>query len=159
MGKTKRVASNESADIVRMLAMLSGSFDESRLEEINTLDFRIYHEVNNGAYKAGFSSNQETHEKACATYFRALDWLNTKLANSRYLITNDAPTEVDLRLFPTIYRHDPVYHSRMKLNVAMVRDYVHLDRGRCVVPLPNQDRRHRLCAACVHETDNLFGGE
>lgn len=126
--KTKRVVSNESADIVRMLAMLSGSFDESRLEEINTLNFRIYHEVNNGAYKAGFSSNQETHEKACATYFRALDWLNTKLANSRYLITNDAPTEVDLRLFPTIYRHDPVYHSRMKLNVAMVRDYVHLNR-------------------------------
>ena len=43
-------------------------------------------------------------------------------------MTGDAPSEADLRLFPTIYRHDPVYYCRMKLNVAMVRDYKNLNR-------------------------------
>lgn len=78
--------------------------------------------------RAGFSSSQAVHEEAVRKYFIAFDWLNTKLAASKYLLTDDAPTEADLRLFPTVYRHDPVYHSRMKLNVAMVRDYPHLNR-------------------------------
>jgi putative glutathione S-transferase len=57
-----------------------------------------------------------------AKYFTAFDWLDKMLSKSKFLLTNDAPTEADLRLFPTVYRHDPVYHARMKLNVAMVRD-------------------------------------
>ena len=78
--------------------------------------------------RAGFSSSQVVHEEAVRKYFIAFDWLNTKLKASKYLLTDDAPTEADVRLFPTVYRHDPVYHSRMKLNVAMVRDYPHLNR-------------------------------
>lgn len=126
--KTLRVVSNESADIVRMFAMQSGFFDESLLERTDAVNARVYQDVNNGAYRAGFSSSQKTHEDAVRKYFAAFDWLNNLLSASKYLLTNDAPTEADLRLFPTVYRHDPVYFSRMKLNVAMVRDYPNLNR-------------------------------
>jgi len=130
--KSGRVVSNESADIVRMFSTVSrsseGGPDESLLRRIDAINARIYQDVNNGAYRAGFSSNQAAHEEAAAKYFKAFDWLDKILADSKYLLTSDKPTEADLRLFPTIYRHDPVYHTRMKLNVAMVRDYPHLNR-------------------------------
>ena len=108
--------------------LLSGAFDESKLEAIDAVNARIFQDVNNGAYRAGFSSNQATHEDAVRKYFAAFDWLNTMLSTSKYLLTSDVPSEADLRLFPTVYRHDTVYHSRMKLNVAMVSDYPHLNR-------------------------------
>lgn len=126
--KSKKVVSNESADIVRMFSTLSGTFDLDKVELIDELNSRIYQDVNNGAYRAGFTSNQASHEEASAKYFKAFDWLDGLLSKSKYLIGDDKPSEVDLRLFPTIYRHDPVYFSRMKLNVAMVRDYPNLNR-------------------------------
>jgi len=126
--KTKRVVSNESADIVRMFAMASGSFDKAKQPEIDALNARIYQDINNGAYRAGFSSSQATHEEATQKYFRALDWLNNRLAGSKFLCTTNSPTEADLRLFPTVFRHDAVYYARMKLNIAMVRDYPNLNR-------------------------------
>ena len=126
--QTRRVVSNESADIVRMFALISGAFDEELLEQTDKVNARVYQDVNNGAYRAGFTSNQAAHETAARKYFEAFDWLNGILASSKYLLTQDAPSEADLRLFPTIYRHDPVYHARMKLSVGMVRDYPHLNR-------------------------------
>ena len=36
-------------------------------------------------------------------------------------------------LFPTLYRHDPVYYLRMKLNGAKILDYPHLWRWLCRV--------------------------
>jgi hypothetical protein len=62
--KTQRVVSNESADIVRMFSMISGSFDEGMLARMEPLNARIYQDVNNGAYRAGFTSNQEAHLEA-----------------------------------------------------------------------------------------------
>ena len=41
--------------------------------------------------------------------------------------------EADLRLFPTLYRHDPVYYLRMKLNGAKILDFPHLWRWLCRV--------------------------
>jgi len=42
-------------------------------------------------------------------------------------------TEADLRLFPTLFRHDPVYYLRMKLNGATILDYPNLWRWLCRV--------------------------
>ena len=126
--KTKRVVSNESADIVKMFARVAGTDSAVSEAEIDKINARVYNEVNNGAYRAGFSSNQESYDEAATQYFRALSWLDGILAESKYLTSNEIPTEADLRLFPTIFRHDPVYFSRMKLNVAMVKDYPNLNR-------------------------------
>lgn len=139
--KTKTVVNNESFDIVRMFSTAFRSLGSrpeielypSALEgEINELDERIYHSINNGAYRAGFgSSNQAKYEAAYAEYFAHWDVLEARLADGRRFLTGDAPTESDLKLFPTLFRHDPIYYTRMKLNQSFVWEYPHLWRWMC----------------------------
>ena len=147
--KSKCIVNNESADIIRMLdehADELGSVlppeerpklypkDETLRAEINSLNELIYVSINNGAYKAGFSSDQHVYSAAFAAYFEALKELETKLASdSCPFLTGEQFTEVDLRLFPTLFRHDPIYYVRMKLNGARVLDYPHLWRWICRV--------------------------
>ena len=148
----KCIVSNESADIIRMLndyaGKLGSSLDEkirpqlypnrkgnSELcDSIDTLNEQIYININNGAYKAGFSSDQKVYIDAFKNYFDMLDKLNCLLAKSQNpFLTGDSFTESDLRLFPTIYRHDPIYYLRMKLNGAKILDYPSLWQWLCRV--------------------------
>lgn len=133
--KKRCIVNNESADIVRMLGTaFKGSqnevdlYPEGRRGEIERLNSDIYKYCNNGAYRAGFTSSQESYEEAHDTYFTCIEGLNDTLARSRFLTGNDSPTEADIRLFPTIVRHDPVYFVRMKLSKFMIRDLPHLHR-------------------------------
>jgi len=141
-----RIVNNESAEILRMLdthAEALGSTaphrpklvptDESAREQIAALNDRIYTTINNGAYKAGFSSDQKLYAKAFEAYFETLKALEGLLSDGRLYLTGDSFTEADLRLFPTLYRHDPVYHTRMKLNGARILDYPNLWRWLCRV--------------------------
>jgi putative glutathione S-transferase len=149
--KTKRIVTNESADIIRMLnAQASalgstvadslrpdlypaGDEADSLRQEIDALNADIYVGINNGAYKAGFSSDQAIYAAAFTQYFGTLDALEQRLSDGRPFLTGDAFTEADLRLFPTLFRHDPVYYVRMKLNGARILDYPHLWRWLCRV--------------------------
>jgi len=150
--KNKRIVSNESADIIRMLNRQAGDLGSSLSnadrpdlypeadssapirEKIDELNDLVYININNGAYKAGFSSSQEVYATAFTNYFNALDELENRLAaDNRPFLTGSAFTEADLRLFPTLYRHDPVYYVRMKLNGARILDYPHLWRWLCRV--------------------------
>lgn len=145
--KTKRIVANESAEIIRMLdaqaqALGSAVADDLRPnlyplgdkhvqlhQDIDALNAQIYVGINNGAYKAGFSSDQKIYATAFTAYFDTLSALETRLAaDNRPFLTGDTFTEADLRLFPTLYRHDPVYYVRMKLNGARILDYPHLWR-------------------------------
>uniref|UniRef100_A0A0G4IB64 GST C-terminal domain-containing protein n=1 Tax=Chromera velia CCMP2878 TaxID=1169474 RepID=A0A0G4IB64_9ALVE len=149
--KLKRIVSNESAEILRMIATHAealgaltpmpslspitaekdGAEKEKEAEELNAL---IYTTISNGAYKAGFSSSQEVYAEAFHKYFQTLDTLEAILQKDggrKWLLGGDHPTEVDLRLFPTLYRHDPVYFLRMKLNGAKILDYPNLWRWLC----------------------------
>ena len=137
----KRIVTNESADIVRMLGRhsraLGGSdadlYPDPLRDEIDALNDLIYVKINNGAYKAGFSSDQAVYAAAFRAYFDALETLEARLSDGRLFLTGDAFTEADLRLFPTLYRHDPIYYVRMKLNGARILDYPHLWRWLCRV--------------------------
>lgn len=144
--RTGRIVSNESADIIRMLdahadAMGSSKShrprlfpqDPSKQTLISELNDRIYTTINNGAYKAGFSSDQSVYANAYTAYFDSLAWLEDLLSDGRRYLTGENFTEADLRLFPTLYRHDPVYYVRMKLNGARVLDYPNLWRWLCRV--------------------------
>lgn len=143
---SRRIVSNESAEIVRMLDTHAAALgntrpDRPRLlprdtatrEFVAMLNERIYTTINNGAYKAGFSSSQSVYATAYRAYFETLAWLNDLLSDGRPFLAGDAFTEADLRLFPTVYRHDPVYYVRMKLNGARILDYPHLWRWLCRV--------------------------
>ena len=146
--KTNRIVNNESAEIIRMLDIhakaLGGHYpdvaaaglypDQSQTRSnIDALNDLIYVNINNGAYKAGFSSDQTVYAKAFEGYFDTLDQLDNLLSDGRNFLDGDAFTEADLRLFPTLYRHDPVYYLRMKLNGAKLYEYPNIWRWLCRV--------------------------
>lgn len=136
-----RIVSNESADIVRMLnaqaAALGGVgpdlYPAALAPQIETLNAQIYADINNGAYKAGFSSDQAIYAAAFTAYFARLSALDQSLADGRLFLCGAQFTEADLRLFPTLYRHDPIYYIRMKLNASRILDHPFLWRWLCRV--------------------------
>lgn len=141
-----RIVNNESAEIIRMLDAHAAALGSTKAQlprllpedpavqsQIEALNTRIYTTINNGAYKAGFSSDQAVYAQAFAAYFETLRALEALLSDGRKFLTGETFTEADLRLFPTLYRHDPVYYLRMKLNGARILDYPHLWRWLCRV--------------------------
>ncbi len=84
-------------------------------EEMEQVMKRIFTEVNNGVYRCGFAGDQESYEAAYDRLFTALDWLEERLGERRYLM-GDQITEADVRLFTTLVRFDAVYHGHFKCN-------------------------------------------
>ncbi|MQQ08652.1 glutathione S-transferase family protein [Epibacterium sp. SM1979] len=127
------VVSNESSEIIRMF---NAAFDgitgntldfwpEELREPIETVNERIYHQVNNGVYKCGFATSQDAYDTAVHPLFDTLDWLEDLLSQHRYLMGNRV-TEADWRLFTTLVRFDPVYHLHFKCNKKRLIDYPNL---------------------------------
>ncbi len=83
--------------------------------EMETVMKRVFTEVNNGVYRCGFAGSQEAYDAAYDRLFTALDWLEERLSERRYLM-GDAITEADIRLFTTLVRFDAVYHGHFKCN-------------------------------------------
>src|SRR6478672_39982 len=90
-------------------------YPEALREEMDEVMKRIYTEVNNGVYRCGFAGTQEAYDQAYDRLFTALDWLEDRLSDRRYLM-GDSITEADVRLFTTLARFDPVYHGHFKCN-------------------------------------------
>ena len=131
--KTNTIVSNESSEIIRML---NSAFDEvgatdvnflpkALLAEIDTINEFVYSAVNNGVYKAGFATTEAAYKEAVVTLFDALDTLEVRLANQRYLL-GDTITEADWRLFTTLVRFDAVYVGHFKCNIRRIVDYPNL---------------------------------
>ena len=131
--ETRRIVSNSDDDILRMLNrefadFAADSFDFYPADlraEIDALNATIYEHVNNGVYKAGFSSSQGAYEEAFRALFETLDQLEARLATRRYLL-GARQTEADWRLFPTLVRFDAVYHGHFKCNLRRIVDYPNL---------------------------------
>lgn len=83
--------------------------------EMDEVMRRVYTEVNNGVYRCGFAGSQEAYDEAYARLWTAMDWLEERLADRRYLM-GDRLTEADVRLFTTLVRFDAVYHGHFKCN-------------------------------------------
>jgi putative glutathione S-transferase len=84
-------------------------------EEMEQVMKRVYTEVNNGVYRCGFAGSQEAYDAAYDRLWTALDWLEDRLADRRYLM-GEQLTEADVRLWTTLARFDPVYHGHFKCN-------------------------------------------
>ena len=131
--RTGTIVNNESADIVRMLDTAFEGMVPSDLRlypqdlaaEIDALNARLYDQLNNGVYKAGFATTQEAYEEAVGPLFETLDWLEERLDGRRFL-TGDAVTEADWRLFTTLIRFDAVYVGHFKCNIRRIADYSRL---------------------------------
>jgi len=120
------IVSNESSEIIRMLAAFDGRgpdlYPEPLRPEIDAVNARVYDTLNNGVYKAGFATTQTAYEDAVRPLFGTLEWLESRLSGTEWLV-GDALTEADVRLFTTLVRFDAVYHGHFKCNLARIADY------------------------------------
>jgi glutathionyl-hydroquinone reductase len=129
--KRGTIVSNESADIIRMFnsafdgvgAKAGDYYPEALREEIDAVNARVYDDVNNGVYKAGFATSQDAYEEAVDALFAALDWLEARLSDGRRWLMGDTLTEADWRLYTTLVRFDPVYVGHFKCNRKRLLDY------------------------------------
>lgn len=84
-------------------------------EEMEEVMERVFTEVNNGVYRCGFAGSQEAYDEAYDRLWTAMDWLEERLTDRRYLM-GERITEADIRLFTTLARFDAVYHGHFKCN-------------------------------------------
>ncbi len=131
--RRQTIVNNESSEIIRMLNRAFDAWGNAALDlyppglqdEIDALNERIYHAINDGVYRAGFSTSQGAYEAAYAALFTLLDELEARLDTQRYLCGSQI-TEVDIRLFTTLLRFDAVYYSHFKCNRRRLVDYPNL---------------------------------
>jgi len=131
--QTGTIVSNESREIIRMLDTDFEAFAENEVTfrpagleaEIDKTIEAIYQPINNGVYRAGFSTTQEAYEEAVTELFAALDYWESVLGEQRYLV-GDVVTEADWCLFATLYRFDSVYFHHFKCNLRRIQDYPNL---------------------------------
>jgi putative glutathione S-transferase len=129
----KRIVSNSDDDLMRMFNAAFDRFTDSRLDlypeglrdEIDRMNAFIYENVNDGVYRAGFATGQKAYERAVRKLFDALDALEARLGDRRYLF-GPAFVETDWRLFVTLIRFDAVYHGHFKCNLRRIVDYPNL---------------------------------
>lgn len=133
--KQNKIVNNESSEIMRMLntafygvgAKEGDYYPKELQEEIDAVNELVYHNVNNGVYKAGFATNEGVYQEEVGRLFKTLDQLEARLENQRYLV-GDQITEADWRLFTTLIRFDSVYYSHFKCNIRQICDYKNLWR-------------------------------
>ena len=137
--KKKTIVSNESSEIIRMFyhefdALLPEAYAKVNLlpsalrEQIDETNEWTYNDINNGVYRAGFSTKANAYESAVKQLFASLDRAEAHLAEtSGPYYFGEQLTEADIRLFTTIVRFDPVYVQHFKCNIRDIRSgYPHL---------------------------------
>ncbi|WP_415888966.1 glutathione S-transferase family protein [Neptuniibacter sp. SY11_33] len=128
--QTNTIVNNESSEIIRMLnsafddigAKVADFYPEVLSTEIDEINTWVYDKVNNGVYRAGFATSQTAYDAAVVELFTALDQLEARLSQQRFLVGNQF-TEADLRLFTTLVRFDPVYVTHFKCDLRRIADY------------------------------------
>ncbi len=127
------IVSNESSEIIRMFNSAFNHFSANQADyypaesraAIDAINERVYTEINNGVYRAGFATSQLAYERACRDLFDSLDWLEGLLGKQPYLVGSQI-TEADWRLFTTLIRFDAVYFGHFKCNLRRIEDYPNL---------------------------------
>ncbi|HEY5429139.1 MAG TPA: glutathione S-transferase C-terminal domain-containing protein, partial [Solirubrobacteraceae bacterium] len=127
------IVNNESEDVLRMLSTVFAPlaehpvqlYPERLRDEIDTLNAFVYDTVNNAVYQAGFATRQAVYEREVDTLFQALDELDMRLADQRFLFGPE-PLETDWRLFTTLVRFDAVYQIHFKCSIRKLIEYRNL---------------------------------
>ncbi|MDA1099692.1 MAG: glutathione S-transferase family protein [Proteobacteria bacterium] len=132
--KTRTIVNNESSEIIRMFntafddlatKAVPDLYPENLAAEIDAVNDIVYHNINNGVYKAGFATTQDAYQRVYAALFQALDEMEARLGSHRYL-TGPRITEADWRLFATLVRFDAVYVGHFKCNRQRIVDFPNL---------------------------------
>jgi putative glutathione S-transferase len=102
-------------------------YPEALRGEINAHNDIIFHEINNGVYKAGFARTQAAYEQAYALVFKRMDWLDGRLSVNKYLLGGRL-TDSDVRLWVTLVRFDAAYYNAFRVNRNRLIDFPNLWR-------------------------------
>lgn len=94
-------------------------------EQIDDMNEWLYVNVNDAIYRACFAQSPEAYEEGYKTYFSALDILEDRLANYRFLM-GDYVTDSDIRLYSTLVRMDLNYLRHIGPSKHRLIDYNNL---------------------------------
>lgn len=123
--KEERIVTNDFPRITLDLETRWGGaldlYPEELRGEIDALNDRLYHGLNNAVYEAGFARSQEAYEEAVRKVFATLDFLEERLSGQEFLF--DRLTESDVRAYTTLVRFDTVYHTHFKCSLRRLTDY------------------------------------
>lgn len=132
--KTKKIVNNDYFNLTKYFETAWNPFHKEGAPELYPIPLRekideindiLFHEINNGVYKAGFARSQEAYEEAYDTVFARLDILEEELGKTRFLL-GDYITESDVRLYVTLARFDVAYYNGFKVNKKRLREYKNL---------------------------------
>ncbi|MEM7467691.1 MAG: glutathione S-transferase C-terminal domain-containing protein, partial [Pseudomonadota bacterium] len=132
--KTAQIVNNDSGAIARMFNdefnVLANHpevnfYPAGQASEIDELNDFIADRLNDGVYKCLLAPSQDDYERAFDALFSALDELDNRLENNRYLL-GDKPTEPDWRAFACLVRFDLIYYSLYGCNLKRIQDYPNL---------------------------------
>lgn len=129
----QRIINNESADILEIFNKDLHSLKQHDVDlhpvaltdAIFDFNNRIYNNLNNGVYRAGFATSQEAYQEAYTDVFATLDWLEEHFSGKQYAV-GEQLTESDIRLFVTLVRFDLAYYGLFKTNKKRITDYANL---------------------------------
>ncbi|KAJ8586796.1 hypothetical protein M405DRAFT_743032 [Rhizopogon salebrosus TDB-379] len=130
--KLNTIVNNESSEIIRIFnsafnRLLPADkaavdiYPEAHRQEIDSINEWVYETINNGVYKAGFTTSQSVYENAVYSMFKSLDRLEEMLKGGKDYLVGNILTEADIRLFVTVIRFDPVYFGHFKCNIRDIR--------------------------------------
>jgi len=137
----KTIVCNESLEVLKLFDSAFQDiakypqrilFPSDQLAAANVLNEFIYPTVNNGVYRCGFATKQTAYEKAHRELFASLDRLEQHMSDQHerdkaFLTDTDELSWIDLRLYCTLVRFDPVYVVYFKTNHKRIgSDYPHL---------------------------------
>jgi glutathionyl-hydroquinone reductase len=133
--QTRRLVTNDYPEMSVMLETQFEAYADRSIDlypvrlrpEIDAINQIVYHNVNNGVYKAGFATSQAAYEDAFDALFSTLDDIEQRLSGQPYLV-GDRLTDADIRLFTTLVRFDAVYYGHFKCNLRRLIDYPNLWR-------------------------------
>jgi len=126
----KKIVSNESSEIIRMLKEFEEFADpkapffgvdlypKELQKEIDEMNDLVYNPINNGVYRCGFSTKQSAYEKAAKELIEHMEKVEDILSKQRYLV-GDSFTEADVRLAMTLFRFTEIYTCHFKCIVRL----------------------------------------
>ena len=130
---TKSVVSSDSLETLKILNFEFNEFSKNpdlnlfpdspvgdKLQELH--DSLVYPKVIIGVYRCGFVKTQKVYDTAMDELLDSFQILEDKLSNQRFLGGNDL-SWLDVRLFNTLLRFDPVYVTYFKTNEKRLVDY------------------------------------
>jgi putative glutathione S-transferase len=128
-----RIISNDSSSMAMDLATKWLPLASNQIElvpehlknEITSLNNWLHQHVNRQVYHVGFASEQASYDAASEVLFEALEQLNTRIKQTRYLHGNEI-TLSDLFLIPTLVRFEAIYEVHFKANKKRLKSFEHL---------------------------------